>query len=190
MNTAILLGDSPYLGEVESVLQYVLDRHYTVGINRIINKFKVSSHVFVDPFILKMTNEHPELFTISLRKYGDLICKDNKDLYDTYVFDLNKNTEKDLLKDGKLAWCGFTHDYAVSYLITKGYNDIILIGTADFVCGPHFSNPYDLKCSEKLKLKSKEFIEKVCTKRAQIRTCNPNSILNIPRVKIEELLKV
>ena len=35
---------------------------------------------------------------------------------------------------------------------------------------------------------AKKFIEEVCTKRAIIKTCNPNSILDIPRVKIEDLL--
>ena len=188
MKRVILLGDSPYLGEVEKILQYVLDRYYSIGINRIINKFQVQGHVFVDPFLLKLTNEHPELFTISLYKYGDLIVKKNKELYNTYTFNFEENTENNLCKENKLAWCGFTHDYALSYLITKGFDDIILIGTADFVSGPHYSNPYDLKCSEKLKNSSKRFIEEICSKKALIRTCNPNSFLSIPRIEIEELL--
>jgi hypothetical protein len=189
MRRIILLGDSPYIGEVEGVLQYILDRYESMGINRIINKFRVQKHVFVDPFIMRLTNEHPELFTVSLYKYGDLIPKKNKELFNTYPFNFLENTEEDLCKKGELAWCGFTHDYALSYLITKGYKDIVLIGTADFVSGPHFSNPYDLKCSEKLKFESKRFIEDICCKKALIRTCNPKSILDIPRIDINELLK-
>ena len=187
---AILLGDSPFIGEVEGVLQYALDRCFTMGINRIINKFRVDSHVFVDPFWLKLTNDHPELFTVSLHKYGDLVLKNNKELFNSYTFNFKKDTEKDLLKNNELAWCGFTHDYALSYLITKGYNDIVLIGVADFIPGPHYSNPYDLICSEKLKERSKIFIEEICSKRALIRTCNPKSFLNIPRIDIEKLLEV
>lgn len=186
MKRAILLGDSPYLGEVEKTLQYALDRYYSIGINRIINKFRVQSHIFVDPLFLRLTNEHPELFTVSLYKYGDLIVKKNKELYNTYTFKFGE--ESILSRGNELAWCGFTHDYALSYLITKGFDDIILIGTADFVSGPHYSNPYDLKCSEKLKSNSKRFIEDICSKRALIRTCNPNSFLSIPRINIEELL--
>ena len=188
MKRVILLGDSPFLGEVEGKVQYVLDRFYSMGINRIIDRFCVQSHVFVDPFILPITNAHPELFTLSLYRYGDLVNKPNKELHDSYNFDFTKNTCKDLLKEDKLAWCGFTHDFALSYIINKGYDDIILLGTADFTAGPHFSNPYDLRCSERLKLKSKRFIEEVCSKRAVIRTCNPKSILDIPRISIDELL--
>ena len=188
MKRVILLGDSPFLGEVQDKVQYVLERYYSMGINRIITKFRTSSHVFVDPAWIKMTNEYSELFAVSLYQYGDLITKNCKELYNSYTFDFNKNNCNDLLRNNELAWCGFTHDYALSYLISKGYDDIILIGTADFTSGAHFSNPYDLKCSDKLKLKSKKFIEEICCKRATIWTCNPNSILEIPRISIDELL--
>ena len=114
--------------------------------------------------------------------------KNCKELYNSYTYDFTNDDCNKLLRNNELAWCGFTHDYALSYLISKGYDDIILIGTADFTVGPHFSNPYDLRCSDKLKLKSKRFIEEVCRERATIRTCNPNSILEIPRISINELL--
>ena len=190
MNRVILLGDSPFLGEVEDKVQYVLDRYYSFGINRIVNKFKTNGHVFVDPFLLRLTNERKDLFTLSLYKYGDLVLKKNKELFNTYSFKFGRDTEEDLLKNNELAWCGFTHDYALSYLITKGYDDIILIGTADFVEGNHFSVPHPLVCSDKLKESSKKFIKEICSKRALIRTCNPNSSLDIPRVSIDELLEV
>ena len=188
MKRAILLGDSPFLGEVQDKVQYALERCYSMGINRIITKFQTSSHVFVDPFLIKLTNSYPDLFTVSLYKYGDLIMKNCKELYNSYSFDLLKDSCNDLLRDNELAWCGFTHDYALSYLITKGFDDIILLGAADFTSGAHYSNPYDLKCSDKLKLKSKKFIEEVCCKRASIRTCNPDSILEVPRISIDNLL--
>ena len=188
MKRAILLGDSPFLGEVENKVQYALERCYSLGINRVITRFRTSGHAFVDPFLIRLTNENPDLFSVSLYKYGDLIAKTCKDLYDSYAFDFSKDSCEDLLRDNKLAWCGFTHDYALSYLIIKGYDDIILLGTADFTPGPHYSNPYDLKCSDKLKLKSKKFIEEICCRKANIRTCNDASILEIPRISIDELL--
>ena len=189
MKRAILLGDSPFLGEVEGVVQYVLDRYYSMGINRVITKFKTNSHVFVDSPLIKLAAQNKEMFTLSLHRYENLIVKENKELFDTYTFNFDKNSEKDLLKDNKLAWCGFTHDYALSYLITKGFDDVILIGAADFVNGDHYSVPIPLNCSNKLKEQSKKFIEKVCSKRALIRTCNPNSYLEVPRISINELLK-
>ena len=188
MKRVILLGDSPFIAEVEGKIKYVLERYYSMGINRIITKLQTNAHVFVDPFILPLSNQYSELFTLSLARYGDLITKQNKVLFNTFSFDFKKNSEKDLKKNNELAWCGFTHDFALSYLITEGYDDIVLIGAADFTSGAHYSNPYDLVCSEKLKEKSKKFIEEVCCKRAAIRTCNFNSYLDIPRISIDELL--
>ena len=80
MKRVVLLGDSPFLGEVENKVQYALERCYSMGINRIITKFRTDAHVFVDPFLLKLTNNYPELFTLSLKKYGDLVMKNNKEL--------------------------------------------------------------------------------------------------------------
>lgn len=188
MKRAILLGDSPFLKEVEDKVQYVLDRWYSVGINRVITRFRTNAHVFVDPFLITLTNQYPNLFTVSLAKYGDMILKENKSLSDTYTFNFLINTVEDIKKKGQLAWCGFTHDYALSYLISEGYNNIILLGAADFSSNMHYSNPYELKCSEKLKAKSKKFIEEICCKKVTILTCNSNSYLNIPRINIDELL--
>ena len=53
---------------------------------------------------------------------------------------LKKIQKKDLIKDRKLAWCGFTHDYAISYCIVKGYKNIVLAGASDFIGGGHFCN--------------------------------------------------
>lgn len=192
MKRAILLGDSPFIREVEDKVQYALERYYSAGINRIVTKFRTNAHIFVDLdlSLIKLTNRYPELFTISLKKYGDLIMKKNKKLIDTYAYNFEEDIEKDLYVEDKLAWCGFTHDYALSYLITEGYNDIVLLGTADFITGAHYSSLHNLKCSQKLINDSKNFIENVCRKRACIRTCNPNSSLNVPRISMDELLEV
>lgn len=187
MKRAIILGDSPFLGEIEGKVQYALDRYYSLGINRVIFKFKTNGHIFVDPFLLKVTNSYPTLFTVSLYKYGDLVAKRDKDLHDTFNYDFSVN-DGEVVKGDKLAWCGFTHDYALSYLISRGYDDIVLIGAADFISGAHYSNPYTLRCSDNLKIKSKKFIEEVCSKKALVQTCNPNSILEIPRISIDTLL--
>ena len=188
MNRAIVLGDSPFISTVEHILPYALDRFYTVGINRIINKFNVNTHAFVDPFLVNLTNQHPELLTLTLKRYGDLIRKQNKVFYDTFTHSNKEYTKESLKKDGALAWCGFTHDYIISYLIQEGYDDIVLIGAADFIEGPHYSTPHELVCSKRLVTKTKQFIEGLNENVATIRTCNPDSILDIPRIRINELL--
>ena len=188
--TILIIGDSPFLGEVEERLHYVIDKYPSIGINNAIRKYNVQMHVFQDAKFINLTNKYPNVKTITLYMYGDMIQKSHRDLYDSYTFKLKENTAQDIFKNGKLAWCGFTHDYAISYCIMKGYKNIILIGAADFTGKKHFLTDEEFKYSEKLKFQSKKFIEEVCTQRANIYTCNPASILEIPKINIQELLEI
>lgn len=188
-DTVILLGDSPFIDEIKQKLCYVTQRFTTMGINRIVNTYKTNYQVFVDERMLPVANKHPDIKTVSLCRYENRIQAKEKELYNSYTFSFDVNTEKDLLKNGKLAWCGFTHDFALSYLITKGWKNIILIGTADFSIGAmHHSVQMAFTPSLRLVEKSKKFINEVCTKRANIYTCNPNSLLTVERVSIDDLL--
>lgn len=188
-NTIIILGDSPFLNTVENKVAYVLERYLSIGINRVINRFSTTYQILTDVKIIPVANKHLSIPTISLYAHGDMIRKENKILIDTYTFDVKKDTENDIVKDGKLAWCGFTHDYAISYAIFRGWRNIVLIGAADFIQGTHFSNEEKFNPSLKLQEDSKKFINNFCTKRANIFTCNPDSCLQIPYLDIDELLK-
>ena len=187
--TVLIIGDSPFLGEIEKYLHYVISKYPSIGINNAIRKYDVQMHAFQDAKFINLTNEYQNVKTVTLYMYGDMIQKEKKELYDSFPFKFKENTENDIFKDGRLAWCGFTHDYIISYCIFKGYRNIILIGAADFTGKKHFLTDEEFKYSEKLKFQSKKFIEEVCIKRANIYTCNPESILNIPRIKISELLE-
>ena len=186
----LIIGDSPFLGEIEDKLHYLLELYSSIGINNAIRKYNVQTHIFQDIKFVALTNKYPEVKTVSLYMYGDMIQKDNKDLIDSYTFNFKKDTCTNLLRENKLAWCGFTHDYAISYCITKGYTDIILVGTADFTGAQHYITSEIFSPSEKLVELSKKFIEEVCTQRANIYTLNPNSSLKVPRVTIDELLNM
>ena len=188
--TVFIIGDSPFLGEIEDKIHYITEKYPTIGINNAVRKYKVSTHIFQDMKFIGLTNLYPEVKTVTIPAWGDMIIKNNKELYDSFTFNFKVNTKDDIVRDGKLAWCGFTHGYALSYCIMKGYNKIILMGTADFTGNKHYITEEEFKYSEKLKFGSKRFIEEVCSKRADIRTCNPDSVLEIPRViSYDEFLK-
>ena len=106
-------------------------------------------------------------------------------MYDTFSF---KEGDERVEKDGKLAWCGFTHDYALSYCILKGIKEVILLGAADFSHNGHFATSLEFTPSELLRRQSLKFIEDTCTKYIKVKTCNPNSMLNVERISVEELL--
>ena len=188
MKTVLIIGDSPFLGEIQEYLYYAIEKYPSIGINNAILKYDISTHIFQDIQFVNITNKYPNIKTVAPAWCGDMIQKENKELIGSYTFKLKENTEEDIIKDGKLAWCGFTHDYAISYCIMIGYERIILVGAADFVGNKHYLTEEEFKYSEKLKGQSKKFIEKFCSKRANILTCNNSSILEIPRLDIKELL--
>ena len=189
-HTILIVGDSPFLGEVEDQIRYVIEKYPSVGINNAIRRYNVQMHTFQDAKFINLTNQYPEVKTITQYMFGDMIQKENRELYDSYPFRVKEDTADDIFRDGRLAWCGFTHDYIISYCIMKGYKNIILIGTADFTGKQHFLTDEEFKYSEKLKFQSKKFIEEICSQRANIYTCNPASILEIPRIEISKLLEV
>lgn len=186
--TIIILGDSPFIETIQNKVSYLLDRYFSIGINRVVESFNTSYHIFIDIGLIPITNRHPAIPTISLYKYGDLIQKERKELLEIYSFNIKKNTKEDILKDGKLAYCGFTHDFAISYCISKGWKNIVLVGAADFIQGDHFTSKEQFSPSELLIEKSKRFIENICTKKANIFTINPHSLLNVPYMDINSLL--
>ena len=186
--TVLIIGDSPFISTVEDKLQYAIERYYSIGINNIIKKFPTNAHIFQDLPFINLTNLYKDMKTITLATYGDAIQKDNKELFDSYPFDFRIYNENDICRDGRLAWFGFTHDYAISYCIHKGFKRIILIGAADFTKGKHFMTEDEFNPSQTLADFSKKYIAEVCTKRADILTCNPESSLEIPRISIDELL--
>ena len=188
-NSVLIVGDSPYLKEIEGELTFLIQRYPSLGINNIVRKYETQIHIFQDIPFITLTNKFPSMKTVAPYAHGDLIQKKNKELIDSYTFDFMRNSAEDIYKDGKLAWCGFTHDYAISYCIMKGYQNIVLIGTADFEQGKHFMTEQDFSPSQILAINSKKFIETICTQRANIYTCNQNSWLSLPRIEISELLK-
>lgn len=191
MNHPILIiGDSPFLATIESQIYYLLELYPSMGINNAIRKYNIQSHIFQDMKFIHLTNKYPEIKTITLYSYGDMIEKNNKELIDSYSFNFKRNTEADIIKENKLAWCGFTHDYALSYCIYKGYTDAILAGTADFTGSQHYLTSEIFSPSSTLVELSKKFIQEICTKRINIYTLNPDSSLNVPKISIEELLNM
>ena len=188
--TVFIIGDSPFLGEVEDKIHYITEKYPTIGINNVIRKYHISTHIFQDMKFINLTNSYSEVKTVTIPAWEDMITKDNKELYDSFTFNFKINTKDELIKNNKLAWCGFTHDYAISYCIAKGYLRIILVGAADFTGNRHYLTDEEFKYSEKLKYNSKRFIEEVCFNQVNIMTCNPDSILEIPRViNCDEFLK-
>lgn len=136
--------------------------------------------------MLRLTNAYPEIKSLTVLKYGDAVMKENKEMFDTFTYGIKS---RNIVEGDKLAWCGFTHDFVISYCVYKGIKRIGLVGAADFIEGGHFSEiniPFNY--SRVLKASSIEFIEEVYGKGINIFTCNPEAQLEIPYISVKELL--
>ena len=188
-DTIIILGDSPFIGTLQTELPVLLQKFYSIGINNIISRYHTNAHIFLDRHYVPLTNRFPGK-TITIQCYKGLILKEDKDLVDAFPFNSRKNTEQDICKGDKIAYCGFTHDYAISYCIKQGCRHIVLVGAGDFQKGPHFSHPNTFKFYNKADKNSKNFIDNYVTKVVDIKTLNSESYLAIPRISIDDLLKI
>ena len=184
-DTMIILGDSPFIEQIEDRVQYVLSKYYSIGINTVLSKFKTTYHAFIHFSLIPYSKDNPEIKIICPYYLSDRVRKTNVEYYNIFKLDIPKETE--VYKENALAWGGYTHDYAISYCIHKGFKNVILIGAADFIEGKHYSRPDKFIFSNKTKNDSKRFI-KFCSSKINLYTCNPESELEINKIDINTLL--
>lgn len=107
---------------------------------------------------------------------------------DAEAYNLVSYNGQFLVKDDTLAYFGFTHDFVLSWCIKQGYSNVILIGVADFETQAH-NDGTNFNPSPRCIAGSKDAIENIYSKELNIFTMNKKSILQVPRITIEELKK-
>ena len=50
-----IIGDSPFLGEIEDKIHYITEKYPSIGINNAIRKYHISTHIFQDMKFVKLT---------------------------------------------------------------------------------------------------------------------------------------
>lgn len=190
--TLILVGKSPILDdpEVNSALRKALLKYTSIGINQASYLFKTNYFAFVDSDLKHYYNViHPntKIITIPLNVTSQFDCECCE------IFTPKKD-EDCLIKEGRLAYCGFTHDMCLSWAYSKGFKNVILFGVADFT-----KDNYSARCNNLFHCKqeftpadvaissSANYINTVFSKYLNIYTVNPNSLLSIPRISLEDI---
>lgn len=190
--TIILIGRSDFLDRIDSSFNYCLDIYDVATINWACTRYYSKYNFFIDSYVRKMCYKQvlgePKFITtgvnIGLVKY-----------YDHEIYEQHRIYSTDKIYTDKTLLCaGFTHDFAISYLIKQGYKNIILAGCADFVTKDYAKDmnvrtDIQWNYSEKVKVNSMYLINNVYTKYANIYTLNPDSKLKVDRITVEELLK-
>ena len=62
--TIIIVGDSPFLANVENKMHYILEKYNSIGINNSILRYNVGLHIFQDEKFVKLTNKYKNIKTI------------------------------------------------------------------------------------------------------------------------------
>lgn len=104
---------------------------------------------------------------------------DNSESYELQTSDLP-------IVDGKLKYCGFTHDFVLSWCVMRKVKNVILIGVADFCTDKHFDSNQKFNPSKSCVTDSINYINNLPL---NIYTVNPKSKLNVRKITIEELKK-
>ena len=92
--TVLIIGDSPFLGEIEGQVHYLLEKYPSIGINHALTKYNVKTHIFQDMRFIELTNQYPEVKTVAPAWYGDMVQKENKELIGSYPFIFGKILKK------------------------------------------------------------------------------------------------
>jgi hypothetical protein len=188
--TLLLIGRAPYLDECTPYLKYLMEMYPSIGINTLPLFYNTTYCCFLDPYLLGYAqNMNKDIKMLTTRANAEIMCTHESILFDTFPYNLSSD---DLPHhDNCLAYLGFTHDVCISWAIKNNYKNIVFIAAADF-CDEGYSHKfgrYGFNRSMNVQNKSIVGIEKMFSKYINLYTVNPNSLLNIPRITIKELLE-
>ena len=191
-NTIILIGRSDYLDKVDSLFPICLDKYKCATINWACTRYYSEYFFFLDSYVKKMCLGKilgtPKQITVSTNI--GLVQDCDFEIYDQHrVYNNDK-----IYTDNTLLGAGFTHDYAISYLIKQGYKNVILAGCADFETKQYAEKMnvrtnIEWKYSEKIRINSMYLLNHIFPKYINIYTLNPNSALSVKRITTTELLQ-
>ena len=183
----LVIGRSEIIND--KLLSDISELFITIGINNMNEKFHPTYTISVDLPNKVVDNigtfKIPTILLASvynLKRIPDYIKTE------VYQYEAISNICDTPYTGDVLHYCGFTHDVAVSYCIQQGYKNVVLVGAADFT-QKHYDNNQVFLRSQRLQENSRRFLEEVCTKYCNLYTVNPASILKIPRITIDELIK-
>ena len=191
-DTVILIGRSDFLDTLEGTnFNYCLEKYDCATINWACTRYYSKYMFFLDSYVWKMCYNkilgNPKVITSPMNM--GLLVNIEHEIYGQHRMYNNK----EIYTDKTLLSAGFTHDYAISYLIKEGYKRIVLAGCADFVT-KSYAKKMNVQegiswfYSNKVKINSLYLIDNIFTKYVDIRTLNEKSALKVKRITTDELL--
>lgn len=183
--TIIIFGRSPFINEIRDYIPRLINNFHTVGINQFYQSFNTEYTAFCD--LLKPSNLPKITGKLLMSTFANpyWVKYKNKE-----VFEIVHNRFEFSEELHKLNYFFHTPSVVLNWAYLKGFKRAILVGIDLMPNTGHFDNPNFMPdwSNDNIKL-AKEHLEKVCTKYLDLYTLNPNSVINLPYLNVNELVK-
>lgn len=180
----IIFGRSPYINEIREYIPDLIKKHTTMGINYFCNTFPDVDYVcFYDNICPKVKNSTIiTTFKNVEKEPASLIYSHKYELYH-----IRKNGDTFSEDKGTLHFCVHTPSMALNWAYLKGYKDVVLAGVDLVPNSLHFDENKPIFDNRTI-ITARNHLENVATKYLNIYQLNPDSYLNLPKIKMENLL--
>lgn len=193
-DTLILFGRSPYINKIAKYIPDLCEKYHTMGCNYFCNSFPMVENVIFHDDITPNVQEHSNIITnvLYLRKNSN--CRqllENHEKKELYV--IHRNGKKFAEDAASLNFCIHTPSMGMDWAHKKGFKNVILAGIDLTLENQHFDykttpdqNGHTFQ--EKSLIAARKHLTEVAAKALNIYQLNPESDLNIPKIKITDLL--
>lgn len=195
-DTLILFGRSPYINKISKYIPDLCKKYHTMGCNYFCNSYpQVEYVIFYDDLVPTVRPEHKIITntkyfsSIGYKSYELLHSHKNKSLYS-----INKNYYEFSENPRILNFCIHTPSMALNWAWLNGFKNVIIAGIdLTLENNEHFDkdttpdrNGHDFTMSAISR--ARNHIENVASKHLNVYQLNPESTINIHKIKISELL--
>lgn len=185
-DTLILFGRSPYINEIRDKIPYLIENYHTMGCNTFCESFPdVEYVIFYDDISPKVKNSIVITDEKNLTRKAKELLENHK--HETYEI---KKIFKTFSDDPKVLhlWI-HTPSMALNWAYQKGFKNVVLSGIDLIPNTPHFDCCAKIFSEEPIRQAKKHLLE-TATKYLNIYQMNPRSHVNLPKISIDELLKM
>ena len=180
----IIFGRSPYINEIKDYIPNLIKKNTTMGINYFCNTYPDVDYVcFYDNIVPNV-----KASTI-ITSYKNIEKAPARMIYahPYELYHIKRNHTEFSNDKSTLSFCVHTPSMALNWAYQKGYKEVVLAGIDLIPQTKHFDEDKLIFPDNAVKL-ARHHLENVATKYLKIYQLNPDSDLNLPKIKMEDLL--
>lgn len=195
-DTLILFGRSPYISKIDKYIPELCSKYHTMGCNYFCNTYPdVEYVVFFDDIVPNIQPHHTIITNIKhahqeAKKCNRLVRGHKK----TELYIINRDSHRFTDNAYALNFCIHTPSMALNWAYKKGFKTVVLAGIDLVLNTPHFDKDTTPDAdgpdfTSSAIFRAREHLTKVATQYLDIYQLNPKSDIDLPKIKIKDLLK-